>query len=188
MSYDKKVWGPIFWYVFHLLSYSYLDGESDKYSNIMRHMANILPCDICMRHFSLLLKKHPPKDHIESREDMIKWINMIHNIVSKRIGGKQYLSENTIKYYYRDDILIVNNDILTKFIQMIVKYARDRKYYIRNYSTIIVLKNLVNVYPDEKIRGELILFSNNHKLTIKNIVSWSNQIIKIIKTPDLSKS
>ena len=86
---DPAIWGPHFWFVLHLVSFHYPDNPNQKHKDAYKSFYNsiqgVLPCQNCRRH-SKLFKSYPIEPHIDSKLDLIRWVNQIHNFVNAKLG------------------------------------------------------------------------------------------------------
>ena len=83
-----EIWGPIIWYNFHIMSYTYVNDEIRKYISFFKSMPYILPCLICTEHFREELIKSPPDKNLITRDSTIRWLNNLHNHVNARLNKK----------------------------------------------------------------------------------------------------
>ena len=102
---NKKIWGPKFWEVMHMVSFSYphhptLEEKNAAY-NFYTSIAYLLPCKLCGQHCKENILENPP--NVNSKYDLIKWCLDLHNMVNKQTG-KSLLTYNEIKMNY-----IINN-------------------------------------------------------------------------------
>ena len=85
-----KVWGPSFWYVLHLIADSSpqtIDPTvKSQYQSFFQSLPTVLPCPTCGIHLRGHMETHPPK--LDTREDMIQWVNTIHNEANKMLNKK----------------------------------------------------------------------------------------------------
>lgn len=82
------VWGPHAWKFLHFVSLGYPDyptnEDKHKYKSFFLLLQNVLPCSVCREHYKENYDKLPLTDNIlSSRDNLIKWVIDLHNIVNK---------------------------------------------------------------------------------------------------------
>ena len=176
-----KIWGPIFWYNFHIISYSYNNSEKQKYITFFKSMPYLLPCLICNGHFKQILNKHTPEKNITNRNKFIKWLLNIHNSVNKRLNKKTITLAKSKKLYYD------NNNILKLDHHKILDFLKISKKYISNgISSIIyfhgsnVLINYCYICPCINCRENMKLLLINQNLEGNNLLKITNKMIDIV--------
>lgn len=103
------IWGPPGWKFIHFVTMGYPDYPTQsikkKYYDYFNSLQHVLPCSICVSHFSENLKNVPLDDTaLSNRTNLIKWGINIHNLVNKQNGKKKYTYVEAIK-----EILKPNN-------------------------------------------------------------------------------
>ena len=167
---DPKIWGPIFWYIFHIISYSYIDSERNRYIKFFRSMPYILPCLVCTDHFKNTLDKHPPETNIVSRNSMIKWMNNIHNRVNKRLG-KRLVSLKSSRSLY----IGVNHHKIIKFLTISQKYLANGISSIIQFHGSNIFRNFCYIMPCNVCKEKMLTIANN-----SNLMNLSKQMIDIV--------
>lgn len=85
-----EVWGPQFWYLLHIISFEYPDQpvDTDKqiYYDFYTSLKDILPCNMCKKHYRDFLHKHPLLPFLDSKANLVKWVVDIHNFVNESLG------------------------------------------------------------------------------------------------------
>ena len=88
LTLTKQEIGRNTWSLLHSIAASYPNEpkEEDKkqLTNFMYGLAHLFPCKICGSHLLKMLNKEGV--HANSREDLVKYICKIHNIVNKVLG------------------------------------------------------------------------------------------------------
>ncbi len=89
-SSDPRSWGKHYWFVMHSVCLFYPDHPSSEHMAHMRNfflsLQGLLPCPSCAAHYAQLLRKHPIEAALNSKFEMIRWVNTLHNEVNRRIG------------------------------------------------------------------------------------------------------
>ena len=135
---DPKVWGPHFWFVLHLIAFHYPEKpnsfDKDAYKNYYHSVKDILPCTMCKQHFKNYLSQYPIEPHLDSKLDLIRWVNQIHNFVNVKLG-KPALSHDDIFMIYS------NLDPVSPFIKVDIEKINNKKELKRNgriYAIVIM--------------------------------------------------
>ena len=96
---DPKLWGPSAWYFLHSVTFSYPENPTQKekksLKDFFRSLEFLLPCDVCKLNFKHHFNEDPIDGHLNSREEVIKWLINIHNKVNIETG-KPILSYETV--------------------------------------------------------------------------------------------
>lgn len=102
---EPKVWGPKYWYIFHMAAANYpIDASpitAKRMKGFIMAIPYILPCEICRIHASAYIEKHVEvlDDIVSGREKLFKFFVDMHNMVNARLN-KQILSyEDAFKLY-----------------------------------------------------------------------------------------
>ena len=87
------VWGPIFWTMLHITTLGYPDFPSDaeKHGAIafFESLQYTLPCPICKQHYAMNLKLYPVEQAVGSKQQLIRWLFVVHNEVNKQLQKSQ---------------------------------------------------------------------------------------------------
>ena len=177
---NPKIWGPTYWYIFHIISYSYDEKYKNNYINMFKYISFSIPCITCKNHFKNLLIRYPPHLNINDRDIMIKWLVDLHNFVNKRLGKKVITLSNAKNIYYKNEKLIINHQKIIKFIEIIKKSISGNSIAINNVSNILI--NFCSIIPCDKCREKLLILVNQPNLIrTQGLIKFSNSIINIIK-------
>ena len=136
---DPKVWGPHFWFVLHLVSFHYPEipnqHDKDAYKAFYYSVQGILPCVNCRKHYKNYLSHYPIEPHLDSKLDLIRWVNQIHNFVNVKLG-KPILSHEQIFEIY------ANLDPISPFQKVnidVINRRKQIKQHGKLYLFIIIL-------------------------------------------------
>ena len=104
---DPLLWGPSLWKYLHYLTLSYPDSPSIeiqlKYKDFFLNLHNFIPCEKCRINYVRHLEELPLTDDIlTSRNALIKWLFIIHNIVNKETGKRELKFNEFIEIYTID--------------------------------------------------------------------------------------
>ena len=178
-------WGPTVWYNFHILSYSFITKEKQKYIRFFRSVAYILPCLVCTDHFKRNLQNSPPDKNIVNKDKFVKWIINIHNSVNQRLHKKIYGYKEASRFYHNK-----NGDLRLDHKKMISFLKLTRKYILGGISSIIhfhgsnVVVNYCYVCPCDKCRISMITLLQNYNIKKNGLLTLINRLINILKKCD----
>lgn len=100
MSISPSIWGKPLWEMFNCIAFAYPDTPTDEQKtdviNFFNSVKKILPCGECKQHFIKLLEEHSIENNIANREQLLRWVNMIHNKVNVRLGKPEYSYEQLL--------------------------------------------------------------------------------------------
>ena len=126
MGENNNIWGPLIWNLLHTISYvspNYYDLQIKKnyfyfFYNII---PSILPCPICQRHYLKELRNNPLHLHLNSKEELIKWIIHIHNLVNIK-NKKKIFNREEVDEIYKNKINIDKIYKLLFYLKHILQY------------------------------------------------------------------
>lgn len=99
----NNIWGPHFWYVIHLVAFSYPDKPNDlhklSYKNFFESFANVLPCQNCRDHYKTHLSKHPITPYLDNSILLNKWVIELHNRVNQSLNKPTMSYESVLRLY-----------------------------------------------------------------------------------------
>jgi hypothetical protein len=131
-----SIWGPNFWYVLHIITFSYPlnPSEYDKraYHDFFTTVKDVIPCDICKKHYSKYIMEYPIGPHLDSKANLIKWLIQIHNFVNLSLDKPIYSNEEVMNIYS-------NLKPVSPFINIDEYEIAGRKKAKENYKLIIGL-------------------------------------------------
>ena len=93
MSLSPKYWGPPIWTTMYTIAYTLpteptIDHQQ-KVSSFYTTLADLLPCEECREHYHSFLDQNPVDNFTDSRDDLLVWVNNLHNLVNKKTGAPQ---------------------------------------------------------------------------------------------------
>lgn len=90
---SPAVWGPIFWTMLHITTLGYpefpTDAEKQGAVAFFESLQYTLPCPICKQHYADNLKRFPVQQAIGSKQQLIRWLFVVHNEVNKQLQKSQ---------------------------------------------------------------------------------------------------
>jgi hypothetical protein len=109
---NTNIWGPSAWNFLHTITFNYPNNptynDKENYKNFFNNLGFILPCEICKYNYNIHLKTYPISNYLNTKEDLVKWLIIIHNEVNK-LHNKPIKSYNEVIKYYIN--LYNNKDI-----------------------------------------------------------------------------
>ena len=100
-----EVWGPLFWHTIHIVALGY--PEKPNYSQkkaakeFFESLGFLIPCDVCKTHYAQHLAVKPVTQHLDRRQDLLKWTIDLHNTVNVSLQKPQLSEVEVIAYYRR---------------------------------------------------------------------------------------
>lgn len=87
---DPRSWGRQFWFVIHTVCAFYPEHPTPTEMSHARafflSLQTLLPCPACAVHYAETLRSHPLEGALQSREELARWANHVHNEVNRRLG------------------------------------------------------------------------------------------------------
>lgn len=137
----KKVeWGPLIWKVLHCITLKIKDEEfSNERKSIIKIITNIcsnLPCPQCASHATGIIRKYKLMN-IKTKNDLIKFVHFMHNLVNKRLKKPNYPFEN-IQHYNKYNTKEVLNEYFikntnAKYGEKMMLYSYHRKNFLKDF-------------------------------------------------------
>ena len=117
---EPNIWGPGAWLFLHSITLNYPDNptlEHKKiYSDFFNRLKDVLPCEICKKHYGKNIKDSPINFSLNSKEAITKWLVNIHNKVNL-LNGKELYNYNTFIDDYSN---LYNENHLNKYFLFIL--------------------------------------------------------------------
>ena len=184
-----EVWGPIVWYNFHILSYSFDVNEKQRYIRFFKSIPYILPCIVCTDHFKLALASYPSEKNCINQKKIVTWLCDIHNIVNIRLYKKIYTVKQIYKIYHdKNDNLIIYHTQMVSFLKLVKKYLMSGISPIVFFHSQNILINYCHICPCQKCKLGLITLITNTTNTKGTLVILVNRMLKIINNCNKSIS
>ena len=153
MGENNNIWGPLIWNLLHTISYvspNYYDLQIKKnyfyfFNNII---PSILPCPICQRHYLKQLRNNPLHLNLNSKEELIKWIINIHNLVNIK-NKKKIFNREEVDEIYQNKINIDKIYKLLFYLKNRLQYGKlDLNIYnkFNFYISLFVLNKIPNYH------------------------------------------
>lgn len=91
---DPRLWGPKFWFTLHTISVFYPEKpnqhEMASAINLFDSLTYLLPCETCKTHYKAMLDLDPVRNHVGSRNELVRYVLNLHNSVAARIKKPTY--------------------------------------------------------------------------------------------------
>ena len=91
-----KVWGPAGWVFLHSCAMGYpikIDKKDKEHRKRKREtkkffesIGYVFPCRYCRESYMLFIKEAPLAGHLDTRQNLCRWLYKIHNKVNKKLG------------------------------------------------------------------------------------------------------
>ena len=152
---DPNIWGPHQWFMMHVISFTYPVKPSmyDKraYHDYYASLKDVLPCEMCKRHYNTYFQQHPIGPQLDSRDNLMQWVVDIHNFVNKKLNKPQYTLKAVLNIYkdlepvspfinnkIKEDILRketnkVKKETLIGIIVILISIILFNSYYYNKY-------------------------------------------------------
>ena len=108
---NTNIWGPSAWKFLHTITFNYpmnpSNYDKDVYKNFFKNLGLILPCGICSYNYNIHLDKYPIENYLSKKEDLVKWLIIIHNEVNKLHNKPTKTFDEIINYY--TNLYSINN-------------------------------------------------------------------------------
>lgn len=100
---DPHFWGPSGWTFLHSVAEGYPETPDDEHKQAAIQMftglRKLLPCSSCCDHCCQQLEDHPVHEHVNSRDDLAKYVFDFHNRVNARLGKPQHSWDDYVSHY-----------------------------------------------------------------------------------------
>ena len=101
---SRDRWGPMFWDLCHLVSFTFPDNASEhqkeQTARFFESLASVLPCEECKRDFGGMLQRYPVRSYLDSRDSLSRWAYDVHNMVNAKLGKPITVSYEQAKKRY----------------------------------------------------------------------------------------
>lgn len=103
-SVNPKIWGPHFWYTYHMSAAYYPKNPSpiviERMKGRILAIPYEIPCNNCRHHASAFIEGYGDlSDVVKNRDALIKFYVDFHNQVNKRYGKPEWTVEQAKKHY-----------------------------------------------------------------------------------------
>ncbi len=99
---DTRFWGPSGWKMLHLIAEMSPEiipsGIQKIYHKFFTNFQYLLPCKYCRKSFAKYITSLPIDNYLNSRNDLTKWIYLIHNKVNNKLRKQGYCTSPNPDY------------------------------------------------------------------------------------------
>lgn len=210
MGIHSKVWGQYLWRLLHTITYTYEPKMSDemkgKYIRFFHVLKDFIPCPICRNHYTERIGKNPPEKNMKTKDELVLWLNNLHNevnaglgkpLISKRYADSYYVKDGKLTYNFSDFIILfriisimrfINYPAVRKFLEILFEIYPD-KYISKNAPKSS--KSIETITNNESLAKWIVFFDNefakNRKMkTYLNTEIDTTEQFKVIETQDYS--
>lgn len=103
MNPNPGVFGPHFWFVLHSVSFFYPESPTDtdmrRHKDFYESFVYMIPCYECKQHYKVLLTRYPIDGHLNSRDELSRWVVFLHNQINKKTGKKEVDYQTVVQNY-----------------------------------------------------------------------------------------
>lgn len=143
MQPNPVAFGPHFWFVLHSVSFFYPESPTDTdmkiHKDFYESFVHVLPCDDCKKHYRVLLTKYPIDGHLDSRDELSRWVVFVHNQVNKRLGKPEMAYDQVISHYrnaytYTPSIGITRKtrNVTLGILSLLLIFLFYERFYMKN--------------------------------------------------------
>jgi len=154
-------WGPPGWTFLHTITFNYKPSEENKkkYLNFFNSLETVLPCPYCCSSFGTYAKAIPIEEYIDTKEGLIYWLYVIHNLVNQKtckpLVSYKSVIINYEKYRAKCGKITAANQVEIKTCQI------KQRENINEKEINEIVKKTYDQYREKTNKHILKLFTNN---------------------------
>jgi hypothetical protein len=145
----KKDWGNAVWLLFHTLAHKLKPEYSNETGILFTHINNIcnnLPCPDCQEHANKILSRTNKKAIASSKESLIQFLYVFHNMVNKSINTPEFPKEKLNIYANAN-----TRNVVAHFIKLMSSNMNNDKLMMdsfrrQNYMSVFINYIKMNGY------------------------------------------
>lgn len=104
ISLPTEYWGESLWRVMYSFAYAYPNNpapiERASAVNFFASLRYLMPCKECKVNYTALLRKYPLSRSVNSRNELLNWVEGISNGVNEHLGKEPFNSAKLYKELY----------------------------------------------------------------------------------------
>ena len=85
---DTRFWGPSGWRLLHLVTFAYQPSKKKEMLQFLEALPFVLPCKFCRSSLTQYYEELPPENHLDSKEQLSRWMWKIHGKVNEKLRGQ----------------------------------------------------------------------------------------------------
>jgi len=171
---NQNLWGPHLWFSLHTMSFNYPVNptieDKKNYNFFFTSLKGVIPCSICKKNYIRHLIEHPIDNYLNSKEDLVKWVIDMHNMVNTETGKKNYSYNTIIKMYedvYKKKLINKIHEDFENIKPIFPKNTENNKNYLNKYKEIsyilfIILCIIFIIFFLQSIYPSIYLYFTTH--------------------------
>lgn len=100
---NPEVWGRHGWFFLHSITMGYPDkptpNDADSFRAFFYMLPNVLPCDVCRKHFADHLRSNNIERALTSKRTLVEWLIQVHNMANRSLGKREFNYDQVIALY-----------------------------------------------------------------------------------------
>jgi len=100
---NPEVWGRHGWFFLHSITMGYPDkptpNDADSFRAFFYMLPNVLPCDVCRKHFADHLRSNNIERALTSKRTLVEWLIQVHNMTNRSLGKRELNYDQVIALY-----------------------------------------------------------------------------------------
>lgn len=155
---QTEKWGPNAWETLHFISFGYPENpdqnKKDGLLNFLYGFSKVMPCELCVKSYCFFLENLDIKKYYDSRDGVIFWVFVLHNLVNHKLGKKKIELEKVI-YKYENMRSRCGNKNKPEYIECVKNLKEFSKEESRKKAIVItekyndLTKEILNVLLDK---------------------------------------
>ena len=98
-----KIWGPPLWISIHNVALGFPESpttaDREQYRQFFELLGYVIPCQKCATHYRQHTSDLPIDQFLYNRKDLFRWTVLLHNIVNKSLGKRQWTFDEAWSMY-----------------------------------------------------------------------------------------
>ena len=96
----SKIWGPIYWKFLHTAAnhYNGKRGEKIAWRSFLKHLPNMLPCEVCRKNLKESLKSVDLRKVVKTKTTLVRFLFLLHKHVDAHATKKKRVNFTATKY------------------------------------------------------------------------------------------
>lgn len=98
-----KIWGPPLWISIHNVALGFPENpttaDREQYRQFYELLGYVIPCQKCATNYRQHTSDLPIDQFLYNRKDLFRWTVLLHNIVNKSLGKRQWTLDEAWSMY-----------------------------------------------------------------------------------------